>query len=234
MRDNKNNILGFVEKERKLFFFLSVFFVFFILFILLISLQPVTVRAANLGVYGQVYPIQEQDFLVFIHDRLKQMEKSGQLTTFKNQFIARVKAHVYRPTPVSGLTTTNHPKTFYDDPTFTVGQDIKDMNGNIIARKGTVVRPLSTITLHSVWLFFNADDSRQVEWALSMVKTHPDRIVKFILVRGDISKAEKALNGRIYFDQEGLISKKLGLKHIPCVVEQQGDRLMIREFKIIF
>lgn len=231
MRDNRNNIPGLIEKERKLFPLLSVSFVFFVL---LISLQPITVQAVNLGVYGQVYPIQEQDFLVFIHDRLQQLEKSGKLNTLKNQFIARVKAHVYRPTPVDGLTTTDNPKTFYDDPTFTVVHDMTDMNGHIIARKGTIIRPLSTITLHSVWLFFNADDPRQIAWALSMVKIHPDRIVKFILVRGDISKAEKALNGRIYFDQEGLISKKLGLKHIPCVVEQQGDRLLVREFKVIF
>lgn len=229
-------------KRNRKFFFSSFFsfcffsfipvlpFVFCICSLLLVS---VPARASNLGVYGQVYPIQEQDFLVFIHERLEKMEKEGKLTELKNEFIARVKAHVYRPPPVEGLTTTNNPQTFYYDPSFTVAHDITDMSGNVIAKKGTEVHPLSTITLHSVWLFFNADDPRQVERALSLVKNYPNRIVKFILVNGDISKAEKALDRRVYFDQEGLISKKLGLKHIPCIAEQQGSRMAIREFRLI-
>lgn len=186
-----------------------------------------TSYAQNLGVWGAVFPVVEQDIREFIYERLNQMQQNGELEKLKGKFIKNVKEHTLRPTPVAGLTTTEQPKTFYYDTTYVLNKTIEDDKGNVIAKAGTTINPLDTITLHGVMFFLDADDKRQTKWALENVKKYD--YVRHILVRGNIKTAGESLKDRIYFDQYGLITKQLGIKHIPSVVKQEGKRLQIQE-----
>ncbi len=204
--------------------------------VLLISLMSITtlivdpVFAKNFGVWGAIFPVEEQDIREFIYQRLKEMEQNGETAKLKEKFIKNVKEHSLRPAPVAGLTTTDNPKIFYYDPAYVLNKNIEDDKGNIIAKAGIVINPLDTITLHGVLFFLNADDKRQIKWALANIKKND--YVKYILVQGNIKEAGKRLNDRIYFDQYGVISKKLGIRHIPCIVKQKGKRLQIEEYAL--
>ncbi|EKE01006.1 MAG: hypothetical protein ACD_21C00246G0009 [uncultured bacterium] len=209
------------HKLIRAFLILIITFVSFIVFI------NSTAFAKDLGVWGNVFEVAEQDIREFIYARLRQMQQNGDLEKINTSFIKNVKNHTLRPAPVVGLTTTKNPKTFYYDPTYVLTKNIEDEKGKIIAKAGTTINPLDTVTLHSVWFFLDADDKRQIQWALENAKKHD--YVKFILVKGSIKDAGEALGDRIYFDQNGLITKQLGIKHIPCVVKQDGKRLQIQE-----
>jgi conjugal transfer pilus assembly protein TraW len=190
-------------------------------------------QTKNLGVWGQLFPIEEQDIREFIYQRLNEMEQNGEMTKLNKKFIKNVKEHTLRPTPVFGLTTIKEPekpKTFYYDPTYVLTKNIEDHEGNLIAKKGTTINPLDTVKLHGVLFFLDTDDERQIKWALENTKKHD--YVKFILIKGNIKEAGNKLNDRIYFDQYGLITKQLGIKHIPCIVKQEGKKLQIQEFSL--
>jgi len=189
-----------------------------------------TCQAKNLGVYGATFEIIEKDFKEFIYERLYQLQQNGILDKFNKKFVSNVKKHILRPMPVKGLTTTDNPKTFYYDPTYVLKEDIRDINGKILISRGTTINPFDVIKLHSIWLFFNADDKQQLKWAREEAKKH--NYVKYILVQGNIKDTGNTLKDRIYFDQYGAITKQLGLKHIPCLVQQKGRKLQIREFSI--
>ena len=198
--------------------------------ILLPTLALTSIEAKNLGVWGTLFPIAEQDLREIIYQRLNEMEQNGEMAKLREKFINNVKEHALRPTPVTGLTTTESPQTFYYDPTYTLTENIEDYEGEIIAKKGTVINPLDMVTMHGVLFFLNADDVKQISWALVQGKKHD--YVKYILVRGNIQEAGKRLNERIYFDQAGSLTKQLGIKHIPCLVKQDGKRLQIQEFAL--
>lgn len=185
--------------------------------------------AKDLGVFGAVYPISEEDIQEFILNKLHALEANGELAKMQTRFVDNVKEHTLRPTPVK-LSTTDNPETLYYDPTFTLARDISNGNGKILFHKGYRVNPLEKIKLHGVLFFLNADDKRQVTWATQKAKQYD--YVKYILVQGNIKDAGNALNNRIYFDQYGKITTKLGIKHIPCIVTQDGLRLKIQEFKM--
>ena len=193
----------------------------------------------DLGVYGHLYPIGEEDFLVFIHKRLDELKANGQLAKMKNQFIERAQKDALSPTPLK-LSTTDNPKVFYYDPTFVLGHNIYDASGHLLFPKGTRVNPLSKFNFDETWLFFDARDPKQVIWAKHELKslrhegidigsTEPK--AKVILTGGNIKAASKALHVRIYFDQLGKISKKLRLLHVPSIVTGDGLRLKIEEVK---
>ena len=198
-------------------------------FLILVSIFTAsTAFAKNLGVWGAVFPVIEQDIKEFIYERINQMQQNGEFKKLKEKFIRNVKDHTLRPVPVLGLTVTKKPKTFYYDPTYVLTQNIEDEKGGIIAKAGTTINPLDTIKLHGVMFFLDTDDKRQIKWALENAKKYG--YVRHILVRGNIKDAGKILNDRIYFDQSGLITKQIGIKHIPCIVKQEGKKLQIQEF----
>lgn len=185
--------------------------------------------AKNLGTYGAVYSITENDLVEFIKSKLNAWNTSGRLQIEEKRIQEKVIESARRPTPVDFLTTTTTPHAFHYTPTFTLQQSIVDARGHVLYPKDTTVNVFDTITFHSTWLFFNADDPRQVKWAISQAKKF--NLVKYILVSGDVFVISKTL-GRIYFDQQGNLSKKLGLQHIPCAVYQERDHLRIQEFAV--
>ncbi|EAR0120312.1 type-F conjugative transfer system protein TraW, partial [Salmonella enterica subsp. enterica serovar Javiana] len=48
-------------------------------YLLILLVLPVMVQAKNLGTWGEMYPIAEQDMLTTIQTRLKAMEASGEM-----------------------------------------------------------------------------------------------------------------------------------------------------------
>ncbi len=183
------------------------------------------VTAKNLGNYGQVFPIAEEDIRTLIMRRLQWMEKTGELAQAQKEIQARVSAHVVRPTPLN-LPTTNHPKRFQVDPTVIVNHDIFTPEGILIAQQGAHINPFEHVAFRKNLVFLNADDKAQVVWA----KTHHQDYgrVKWILTRGDVSKAAEIF-GRVYFDIGGKLSKQLHIQHVPSVVNQAGRVWVIQE-----
>ena len=156
-------------------------------FLLAIGLSITAVEAADLGVWGQIYPVGERDFMTFLQQRMSALQANGAWENTQRDIVARVKSHALQPAPVAGLTTTVSPHVFYYDPTFVLQHDLRDANGRLLLAKGVTVNPLTRLPFHETWLFFNADDPWQVQWAKQQGKTHA--AVKYILVRGRLNAA---------------------------------------------
>lgn len=191
----------------------------------MMALVPSIALSANLGTYGQAYPVTERSFLELILARAKYFEESGKLEHMKKEFIDNTRKRVERPEPVQGLKTTTKPETTYHYPTFTLSQDIYDGQGNLIYAKGTTVNAFDHLNggYHDTLIFLDADDLKQVAWAQEFLSKQTG-IVKVILTNGNLPFAVKALKQRIYFDQGGIITKRLGIKHIPAVVTPDYDK----------
>lgn len=180
--------------------------------------------AKDLGTWGDLWPVQEQSMLSFIQQRLGDMEKSGQLAELQQGFKARVVENTLRPPPVAGLRTDTRAHTHRVDPTVSLREDMADHNGTVFARKGQRINPLDTISLPGPLYFLDADDKRQTDW-LAQQPAVLNR--KVILVSGNIRDATKRLDTRIYFDQNGELSRRFGLTYIPAVVRQEGKTLVV-------
>ncbi|MDF4270356.1 type-F conjugative transfer system protein TraW, partial [Vibrio parahaemolyticus] len=175
-------------------------------------------------------PIGEIDMLVWIEQRLKGFEQSGQLADMQQEFIEKVAENVETPPPLS-LTTTTAPDTFLVDPSLTLAKDLTDANGQVFAKAGTRINPFDTTTWpeHSrppnqfeyshVLVFFDARDEQQLAFAQTFQSKKP---IKWILTGGSPNQASEHLNSRIYFDQQGDLSQKMHIKAVPSLVEQSG------------
>ena len=185
---------------------------------LLGCLSPILGISKNLGQYGHVFNIVEQNMLDFIHDRLIYLKRTGQLKQLEENAKEDVKNSVLNPKPVR-LTTTNNPKTFYYTPIFTLSHSVYDIHGKIIYPKGTTVNPMDSSTYPTLvrkyhryapkWnksmIFFNANDSRQVNWVnkelIKLNKAH--EYYKLVMTGGNIKTASKATYSKVYFRLNG-------------------------------
>lgn len=207
-------------------------------------------HAKCFGTHGVIFPIEEQDPIATIQQKLKVMEDSGELERRNLELQKKARTSVERPKPVEGITKATKGRVFYYDPTYVVQADFKDHQGTCFAKKGTRINPLETVALSTNLIFFDGDDEEQLTWvkghlATSRVTPPPgqpadslaaqnshEKPIKLILVKGAPLKLSEELNFPVYFDQSGILTQKLGIKHVPALVSQDGKKLKIEEIKV--
>lgn len=107
------------------------------------------------------------------------------------------------------------------DPSVRLAADIRDNEGRVFARQGEVMNPLQYVPFNQTLYFINGDDPEQVSWMKR--QTPPTLESKIILVQGSIPEMEKALDSRIYFDQNGVLCQRLGIDQVPARVTAAKD-----------
>ena len=185
--------------------------------------------AKDYGRQGAVFPVIEADLLSVIHQRLTAMQASGEIDRANRQLAERTAAKVRRPAAVPGIVTAEQERRWLFDPTITVGQDLRDARGRVIVAAGTRVNPLDTVPLRQKLVFLDGDDAGQVAWAM---RSTTALNAKLILVRGSPFALMKADQRRFYFDQQGTLTRRLGIRAVPALVEQQGRALLVRELVV--
>lgn len=204
---------------------------FLVTLFVIVTLKSSITMAKDLGVLGNTYPIAEADFYDYIQQKVKLFQNSNKWQTLQNSMQNTAVSYRNRPTKVVGITRAIESKIWMFDPSIVLDHDVTDSNNKLIARAGTVVNPLLSISLSKALLFFNGDDEEQVNWAIKKEKEQKGH-VKFILVDGSPQQVEKALKKIIYFDQSGVLTARFNIKHVPAIVTQQGIKLQIQEEKI--
>lgn len=203
------------------------------LFLISLFLAP-SVYAEDLGVHGHLYTIDEPDLLEVIASRLQAFEKSGRLQDRQRSMLESTQKTLQRPKAVSSITPATQKRQWTFDPSIHLNQDLKDHQGHIFYPKGTRLNPLSLRPMTQTLLFMDGDDLDHIAFA----KTHSaHHRTLWILVKGSPLDLQKHLASTqdtrsIYFDQEGHLTKKLGIRHVPCWVRQEGPVLLLEEIPL--
>lgn len=189
------------------------------------------VASARAQAVGPTYPIMEQDMLEEIIAKLKEKERSGEIARLQQEAIKRSENSIRNPKPVEGLVRTRMPRTYYYDPSVVVNKRIATPDGKVIAEAGQKFNPLTQMGWPQWLVFFDARDPEQVKKADQLIKQAKGQ-AKPVLVGGSFIDLQKLWQRRVYFDQLGTLTTKFGIKQVPAVVSQEGDRLRIDELAI--
>lgn len=185
-----------------------------------------TLEAKDLGTYGHLFPIEEEDLLQMLKNKVNHLSKE-ELEKVQHHVQRHYSSQFHNPLPVPGLKDATVYRVFYVDPTVCVDQEIKDHEGKLVVAKGKCSNPLETVVPLDALLFFDASNPLHVEWA----KTQ-NQLVKWVLTKGKPLEFEERENHPVYFDQFGTLVKKFGIQHLPAKVSQEGLKLKIEEFSL--
>lgn len=182
--------------------------------------------AQDFGVHGHVYPIEEPCLLTYIQEKLFKMQSDGELVLRQEALKNAVSHRLQNPASVPGLISTQKPRSFYYDPSITLPRDLKNQNGVLIHGKGTRVNALSYRSLSRKLLFIQGENADHLAFAQKL------KGLKVILVSGNPFQTHELLKEPVYFDQGGVLVKKLGINQVPALVSQEGMRLKIQEIQL--
>lgn len=183
-------------------------------------------QARDYGQMGQTFPVIETDLLATIESRLRRAEASGELARVNAMFAKKVEAKVKRPTPVAGITAAERPRQWKFDPTVTIERDIRDQKGSLIAAAGQKINPLDFVVIRQDLVFVDGDSPGQLDWA---TRQYVDAKAKIIFVNGSPFDAMGSRKRRFYFDQDGKLTSKFGIRHTPAVVTRAGNVMHVSE-----
>ena len=196
----------------------------------LIATQVGLSHAEDLGVIGKTYDIAERDLIEFMKDKLRHMEKTGELAKRQTEYKNRVMSGIEQPKPISGIQATETTNTHYYDPSIVTGKDVTDATGKILYPRGTLVNPLNYIGWNKYLLFVDARDAKQLEFS-KKITAASDRPVKLVLVAGAPLELMRKWKMPVYFDQGGKLTRRFAITQVPAIVRQEGKRLRIDELR---
>lgn len=188
-------------------------------------------KAQDLGQLGPVYPIREPHLLQQIEQKLREQVDSGEMQRRQTRATARAQRWLQRPPPITGLRTTQIPRSFYFDPSITLARNLLGARGELLFAAGTRLNPLDTVSLSKPLLFFDARDARQVLQARALLDQHQGQL-KPVLTGGAYLDLMRRWQTVIYFDQHGRLTQRLGITQVPALVSQDGLRLRIDELQV--
>lgn len=193
--------------------------------VLLLTLSWTSQVFAKSFVLGTVWPVKEKNMA----ELLQQRAASLNTQELQDHWQSRARDYYERP---KGLAL---PRAFKSQsheyvPTAHAYQDITDHEGRLIAQAGTSINVLKKLPFYRPELyFFNADDKAQLAFVKGL-KITPN--TKLILVAGNVAEAQKTLNQKVYFDQEGKLCQTFAIKQVPAYVHRQNDVLLVDEIKL--
>ena len=187
-----------------------------------------TAQAQDLGVIGPVYPIAEPSLLDLILAKLRDAEATGALAKLHREARTGITRGIENPAPIAKITKTSKARSFYFDPSIVVPAAITDADGKVLIAPGTRVNPLDTVSMSKQLLFIDARDAAQVGRAKTLVDERGGK-VKVILTGGSYLELMRRWKRPVFFDQQGQLTDKLGIRHVPALVTQEGKRLRIDE-----
>ena len=190
--------------------------------------------AKDFGIQGNVYEIIEIDLLKQITSKLQELKINGKLDKIQNDIKQKMINSVHNPKAVTGITKTTIARNWLYDPSISLNHNLYDQKGRAFYIAGTRVNPLDKISLSKTLIFIDGSDEAQVKWALrhNQNLSKKNKLIKIILVKGAIIELMNKSKVRLYFDQNGVITSKFGISHVPATIEQEGKMLRIREIAL--
>ncbi|OAI08246.1 TrbC family F-type conjugative pilus assembly protein [Methylomonas methanica] len=184
----------------------------------------------DLGRLGDVYDIAEIDLLEEIKRRMAAIDWRQK----QQQAIARF----WDQQKFEVLPVALEDRERVIDMTITAPRNLIAPNGQLIVRAGQPVNPLDKMPFGLCLIVFDATETAQVHWIRQL--SCQDKKARVMYLTTSVSRQdgwanlralETSLNSSVYLLTPDVRSR-FQLQHVPSLVEQTGNRLVVRERKL--
>lgn len=180
---------------------------------------------------GTTYKISETNIIQLFKEHVANNKEYLQKKLEAEREKMQEKMENYKPKELTiNLPTSSKEKVFYPDPEYTLKDDIKDSEGNIIYKKGFVFNPLHYISMNDRYVFIDYTNKKQREWVKSQ-KLNKDITARIIITNGRVFDAIKEFEREVFYANDILINK-FKLEAVPSIVEQEQDRIKVTQIKL--
>ena len=199
---------------------------FLVLFLWSLTSFFFNAETIDLGTFGPVFSVEEENMITVLKRRLQLYEEAGKLEDLKRQWQSKIKDGFKTPKSVEGVQNTVQERSFHHDPSLIVEHDIKTPKGDVLAKKGDLYNPLTVMKPEKGFLFIRGTE----EDHMILAQKNCDQF-DIVLFEGSPIDLEKKLKVPVFFDQGGYLTKHYGIRQVPAFLSEDHNLLLIREVK---
>lgn len=189
--------------------------------------------SGNLGVRGPTLKIAERDLIEVMQERAAAIDWEKKKEEALGRFWSKQRFFALAPA-VSD-------RARLIDPTINVTEDIKLPNGKVLAKKGDTVNPLEIKSMSLTLVVFDPMQEGQLGRVRDYLKEQGDKKSDQIVYIATQFERDKGWDGYrdlvntigspVFLLGQDVISR-FQLEYTPSVVEQQGKKFSVREFRV--
>jgi conjugal transfer pilus assembly protein TraW len=185
-------------------------------------------QAIDLGVFGPVYQIKEQDLLEWIYSkRLPELAQSGEIAKMQHLLQEKARKNIARPKGVVLPRTTKH-KISKKSLIVKVAEDLYDADHNLLIARNTKAYPFQALPeSKKALLFIDGDSSEQVAFAVREYRRNTQ--TNIVLTQGKPIELSNKKQVPIYFDQAQVLIDHFKITSVPTKIYRKGHLLYIEE-----
>ena len=201
--------------------------------ILSIALSLTLLNASSIEVLknGSTYKINESNIIQLFKEHVEANKESIQKRADEEREKMKEKIENYKPKELTiNLPTSSKEKVFYPLIDYELKDDIVDSYGKVLYPKGFVFNPLHYISMNDRYVFIDYTNKKQREWIKSE-KLNKDITTRIIITNGRVFDALKEFEREVFYANDILINK-FKLEAVPSLVEQEQDRVKVKQFKL--
>ena len=201
--------------------------------ILSIALSLTLLNASSIEVLknGSTYKINESNIIQLFKEHVEANKESIQKRADEEREKMKEKIENYKPKELTiNLPKSTKEKVFYPDVEYTLKEDIVDSYGKVLYPKGFVFNPLHYISMNDRYVFIDYTDKKQIEW-VKKEKLNKDITTRIIITNGRVFDAMKEFEREVFYANDVLIDK-FKIEAVPSMVEQEQDRIKVKQFKL--
>lgn len=177
---------------------------------------------------GKTFQVQERNLIEEMQDRSDHYDWEGAKK--------RALASAWRNQYMANLPTALEHKVWYIDPTVRITKDIRDRQGNVLAREGEMINPLNRYPGKVTMLIFDPSNENQIKWAKATYsKLLGNGKIMPIATRLNVETGWDQLNdlrgqfnGKVYLIKKE-IEERFHIKATPSIVSVVGHNFRVEQ-----
>ena len=187
-------------------------------------------QRGSLGVQGNLYEIQEENFIEMVKRRAGELDGDKLVDQTVSRFWNGQQMH---PLPMA-----NETNSYLVDLTITVEQDIITPQGHAIARAGDRINPLDQIPFNRVGIIFDGTEKAQLDWAIEQAQEALSNNNAPIMMTTRIDHSEDGWANYEHINEhfpmglkllDHMIINRFDIQHAPSKFEQHGRYIKVTE-----
>lgn len=187
--------------------------------------------AQNLPIEGQTWPFAEKNAIEEIksvYSRDKDIV-DARMKKAKEESLEKLK-HYKAPNTVS-LPRATKDNVFFPNMVYTLDRDLRNADGKLLYPKGFSFNIMDYTNLGMKIVIFDPTDKEQMEWfqKTSYAKSLTDMV---LISDGEVFEVNKKITRPLYYLSKPIVDR-FGLKHTPCIVEQEGNKIKVTELSTL-
>lgn len=187
-----------------------------------------SLEAKIFGKKGKDFEVKEASLEQLLMNQIQSQLQQIDIEKIQKEAFESAFGQAQTPDAITSVNEAKEYRAHYYDPVLVLEEDVVDVHGNLIAKKGDILDPTKELGNPDFgFIFFDGDNPRHLEWALN-----EDPNLDWILVKGSPFALAEQEDRWVGFDQEGALVQKFEIENVPCRVTPEGKMMLVEEIPI--